>query len=151
MKTWITIAAASLLALVVSCRMGDGGDFSSDAFFGQIWVVDRVADVDQIPDSAAFFLVLGPNSARGRAVCNSYLASVSWRPASHISFSGIGQAKMYCGEDINRIEESYRDALQSTDRFALDQKELTFFDRNGRELLHYHPGSPSDTIFRVLW
>ena len=98
--------------------------------YGQ-WILRQINDSIIADNKIVKININSKGSIGGNNSCNSYGGNYKLN-ANNISFSDLLQTQMFCE---GSIEREYMSALNNTRKYKLENKKLSFYDKNDRLLL----------------
>ena len=98
------------------------------------WIVSKLVGIDSLSKSPTLTIDLEAKKISGNAGCNSYGGAFSIE-GEQLKFETPFATKMYCTN--MKIEKAFFDCLQNTSNYKLVNGELTFFSKDGKELLAF--------------
>ena len=96
------------------------------------WTVSKLVGIDSLSKSPTLTIDLEAKKISGNAGCNNYGASFSI-DKEQLKFETPFATKMYCTN--MKIEKTFFECLQNTSNYKLVKGELTFFSKDGKDLL----------------
>ena len=96
------------------------------------WKVSKLIGIDSLSKSPTLTIDLEAKKISGNAGCNNYGASF-FIDKEQLKFETPFATKMYCTN--MKIEKAFFECLQNTSNYKLVKGELTFFSKDGKELL----------------
>ncbi len=102
-----------------------------------IWVSDRIFGKkvsDQLP-WPQMEIDLSKMKISGTNGCNNYMSKIIRVTSSEIQFGNLVTTKKLCRN--MEISDSYNKALSISKSYKLGNSGLTFFDKEGKEVLHF--------------
>jgi len=99
------------------------------------WIVSKLVGIDSLSKSPTLTIDLEAKKISGNAGCNNYGASFSI-DKEQLKFETPFATKMYCTN--MKIEKAFFESLQKSSSYKLVNGELTFFSKDGKELLTFN-------------
>lgn len=96
------------------------------------WKVSKLVGIDSLSKSPTLSLDLEAKKISGNAGCNNYGSSFKI-DKEQLKFETPFATKMYCTN--MKIEKAFFECLQNTSSYKLVKGKLTFFSKDGKELL----------------
>jgi heat shock protein HslJ len=73
---------------------------------------------------------------KGSGGCN-HIDATFVRSGTNVRFGSISSTRIFCSPEVMARERTFINALRKTVSFALDGRELRFYDRTGHEVLSF--------------
>ena len=96
-----------------------------------LWMLRQINDSTLADNKIVKININSKGGIGGNNSCNSYGGNYKLND-NNISFSDLLQTQMYCE---GSIEREYMSALNNTSKYTLENKTLSFFDKNDKLLL----------------
>ena len=92
-------------------------------------------NTQQLKRKLFFKIDSNENKISGKTDCNTYFGNYIVTNNNKIEIEPLGVTKMYCEDDVMKVESELFKAFRSTMTFNFDNNMLTFYNREGNLII----------------
>ena len=92
-------------------------------------------NTQQLERKLFFKIDSNENKISGKTDCNTYFGNYIVTNNNKIEIEPLGVTKMYCEDDVMKVESELFKAFRSTMTFNFDNNMLTFYNREGNLII----------------
>ena len=134
---WLVIGLTSLV-LATGCGSGTGGAVTDPAALQGTWVAESFAGADDLVPADAEVtteLTLDDGQATGTGGVNRFMTSYEASEDGSISFGAVASTRMAGPDNAMAQETAFLSALESAERFEIDDGRLVLTDAGDNTLV----------------